>query len=108
MAVGSSEFFFTLVFDCRRGKPHIFMNVQRARLVLGIKLLVLLAELGRINPTIRGGENTPRIIRVNRQQGVIQIEKNESLHVLAYKFNHEFSIIDLISGMVRGRFVCRE
>jgi hypothetical protein len=80
------------------GKPHVIVDVERARLVVGIKLVIALAEHRRVGPAQFGGEHAPGVVGVQRQQGVVQVKQREF---------HSFSSIARTSGMVRARCVCK-
>ena len=56
------------------GEAHVVVDVERARLVVGKELVVALAEVMRIGPADVGGEDTPGVVRVDRQQGVVEVE----------------------------------
>ena len=70
------------------------MNVQRTRLVVGIELIVTASELIVVGPANVGGVDAPRIVRIDRQQGVVQVKQGQF---------HSLSNINLIKGIVIAR-----
>ena len=55
-------------------KTHIGVDVQRSGAVLGEEFTVAALELGGVAPAQREGEFTPFVVRINRDQRVIEIE----------------------------------
>ena len=76
------------------------MHIKRASLVLGIEAVVLALECNRVHPPTGNGEFAPSVIRIDRQQGVVQVKEGNAGH-------QWLSIMDLIRGMVMARWVCR-
>ena len=58
-----------------RGKVHILKNIERAGLVLLVKIVVAPVELNRVVPAQRGGKGIPLVVGIHRNQGVIQVEQ---------------------------------
>ena len=56
------------------GKAHIVMHVQHARLVMGIKLVIALDKRIALVPAQTHSELAPRLVRINRQQGVVKVK----------------------------------
>ena len=84
-------------------KTDVIMNIQRPGLVMGVEIVIALAEHLRIGPPDVGGEHTPAIVRIDRQQGVIKIKQHQS----GFGGGHSFSSMDLTRGMVTARCFCR-
>ena len=78
------------------------MQVERSVPVMVKKIGVSAFELDAITPAQRDGEFTPLVILIERDQRVIQVKQGNLLFR-----SHSLSSMDLISGMVIARLVCR-
>ena len=69
-----SRFFSALGTHGTGGKAHIVINIQRTSLVVLVILSVAPLEIFTIAPAQRQGEFAPLVVRVHRDQCVVQIE----------------------------------
>jgi hypothetical protein len=53
------------------GKPHVSVDIQATRVVVGIKSVIALLKTLSVNPTQVQGELTPRLVGVQGQQGLV-------------------------------------
>jgi hypothetical protein len=67
----------TLTAHGRGGETAVFMDIQRAGLVLGIKGVVLALEVPGVTPTQRQGELAPAVVGVKGNQGVVQVKQGQ-------------------------------
>ena len=72
------------------GKPHVVVHVERARLVVGVELVIAARELHRVVPADADGELAPLVVGVERQQRVVQVEKCQA-KAASLHFNHSIS-----------------
>ena len=61
-----------------RGKGTVVGEIGRAGAVLLEELGIGALELGGIAPAQRNRELTPFVVRVNRNQGVVQVEQGQA------------------------------
>src|SRR5690606_6556802 len=86
-----------------RGEADVVVDIQRARLVVGVIAVVGLAELLGVAPAQAHGEFAPGVVGVQGNEGVIEVEKGES-HTKRLPAQSSSSM-DLMSGMVMARCV---
>ncbi len=80
------------------GEADVGVRVQRARLVMGIELVVAGLEVAGVAPADLQGELAPGVVGVDRQEGVVEVEQREF---------PSFSSMERIRGMVMARLVCK-
>jgi hypothetical protein len=67
-----------LLGEDAQGKAQEFVDVERARLVLGVEAIVLGAVSGAIDNPAFGQVLAPEVIAVAREQGVVEVEEGEA------------------------------
>ncbi len=89
-------------------KAHIVVHIERASLVMGKEFVVAAGELDRIGPADAGRELAPRVVRVDRQQRVVQVKEGQFHGRQVFVGRPcSFSSMALIKGMVMARWVRR-
>ena len=86
------------------GEAHVVVDVERARLVVGVERVVAALELGRVGPADGLRELAPGVVRIDRQQRVVEVEQRDA--PAGGGWVHSLSSIDLMSGTVIARLVC--
>ncbi|MNV27797.1 hypothetical protein D3C71_1189580 [compost metagenome] len=58
-------------------KTHVVVHIERASLVVGVELVVAARELHGVVPADADGEFAPLVVRVERQQRVVQVKQRK-------------------------------
>jgi len=105
------------------GKLHIGVDVEFALLVLAIKRVIALGKFFGIGPTHAGGVLAPRVVRIQGQEGVVQIKQanrfqthlsSKLLHHVAHQghgdgaFGLQGKAIDLVQPMHQAGQIAAE
>ena len=84
-------------------KFQVFHRVERAGLVLREKFVVAAGEFGGVHGTDAYQEFAPLVIRVDGQQGVVEVKQGQIHHSFASACSNSRN-----KGKVIGRWVSRE